>query len=126
MKELSYEEALRILEKGKVAVQCQLSNREDDTTVVRDVSRMKYLNNLKEEGIYKVFKIFPIRQKKERTPKDALELSFDEAYAAVARGELVFYKDDGEEEEVNSTATLVSVRRSFDMRGKTLLLYWYD
>lgn len=123
-KELTYEQALQMLKRGK-AVTCQLSNREDDTEVVREVSRLNYLYNLSKEGT-QMCKIYRIPHSKIKIPENAIEVSFDEAYEMVHSGELIYYKEDGEEEEITTITELMDIRRKYELQGQNLLLYWYE
>lgn len=124
MKELSLEKALKMLEEGK-AVECQVSYREDDREVVLTKERLEYLHNLSQQGV-QMCKIFEKAQEKVNIPEDSIEMSFDEAYEMVQAGDLVYYQNEGEEEEIISTSELINLRRNFTMRGKDLFLYWHE
>ena len=123
-KELDYEEALQVLKRGESVI-CQLSNREDNTETVHSEDRLSYLHNLSKRGT-QMCKIYRIPQVKIDIPNDAIEISFDEAYEMVAKGELVYYKEDGEEEEITTIAELISIRKKYELRGYVLLLYWHE
>ena len=71
-KELTYEQALQMLNRGE-AVTCQLSNREDDTEVVREASRLNYLRNLSKEGT-QMCKLYCIPQSKIKLLKNEIEI----------------------------------------------------
>lgn len=122
--EIKYEQALQMLKEGK-AVICQLSKREDNNEIVRDVSRLNYLYNLSKEGT-QLCKIYFVSQEKIEIPENATELSFDEAYKKVYSGELVYYKEDGEEEEITTIPELIELRRKSETQGQNLILYWYE
>lgn len=123
-KELTYEQALQMLKRGE-AVTCQLSNRVDDTEVVRDVSRLNYLHDLSKEGT-QMCKLYRIPQNKAKIREGAIEVSFDEAYEMLHSGELIYYKENGEEEEITTIPELMNLRRNYELHGKNLLLYWYE
>lgn len=123
-KELTYEQALQMLKRGE-AVECQLSSREDDSEVVREVSRLNYLYNLSKEGT-QMCKLSSISQSKNKLREDEANVSFDEAYEMVYAGNSIYYKEDGEEEEITSIPELVNLRRRYEMQGKKLLLYWHE
>ena len=123
-KELKYEQALQMLKRGE-AVTCQLSNREDDTEVVREVSRLNYLYSLSKEGT-QICKIYRIPHSKIKLRENEIEVSFDEAYEMVHSGELIYYKEDGEEEEITTIQELMDIRRKYELQGQNLLLYWYE
>ena len=125
MKELTVEQATKKLKRGEPVI-CQLSKRIDDTEIVKDVSRLEYLDNLRKTGT-KMCIIFQIPNDKIKIPDNAHEVSFDEAFIKVYSGELAYYqREDGTEEEINVTEDLISARRSFEMKGKKLLLYMYE
>lgn len=122
--ELSYEQAVKVLARGQ-AVECQLSSRLDDKEVVHNLERLKYLYNLSKDGTQKCI-IYSIQQENTRVSEKAISISFDEAYQMVHSGELVYYKEDGEEEEITTANELINIRRRFDLAGKTLVLYWHE
>lgn len=124
-KELKLEEALEVLKSGEV-LECQLGSREDIREIVTTRERLEYLYNLSVQGAVRRCKIF------KRTPDEviisdnAIEMSFDEAYHMVFAGDLVYYQEEGEEKAINSVSELISIRRNFDIRSKTLFLYWHE
>lgn len=121
---LKYEQALQMLKRGE-AVICQLSNREDNNEVVREVSRLEYLYDLSKEGT-QMCEIYSIPQNKANIREDAIEMSFDEAYKMVYSGELIYTKHNGEEEEITTINELLNLRRKSELQGEKLLLYWYE
>lgn len=123
-KELKYEEALKVLERGNAAVKCQFSSREDDIEVVRKKDRLDYLYNLAKEGT-QLCKIYLISDSKTKIPENALEISFDEAYKKLFDGNLVYYQDGGEE-EITTPTELITIRRKFEGSGKRLVLYLHE
>ena len=123
-KELKYEEALKVLERGN-AVKCQFSSREDDIEVVRKKDRLDYLYNLGKERT-QLCKIYSVSESRIKVPENALEISFDEAYEMLYAGNLVYYKENGKEEEITTPTELITIRRKFERSGKKLVLYWHE
>lgn len=123
-KELTYEQALQVLKRGET-VECQTNFREDNNEIVRTELRLKYLHDLSENGI-QLCKIFKNFHGEVKLPQNAIEISFDKAYEMVYSGKLVYYNDDGEEKKITTTAELIKVRTGFELKGKKLLLYWYE
>ena len=123
-KEIKYSEALQVLERGK-SVECQISSREDDVEIVHNKVRLSYLYELSKEGT-QLCKIYAIVQKNSNLRENIIEISFDEAYEMVHAEEIVYYKEDGEEEEITTIQELIKIRREFELKGKELLLYWYE
>ncbi len=123
-KELNYEQAVKLLTQGK-AVECQLSSRIDDKEVVHNPERLEYLHNLSKEGMQECI-IYSIQQENTKVSEKAITISFDEAYNMVYSGEKVYYKEDGEEQEITTTNELIKIRRRFDLKGKNLVLYWHE
>jgi len=115
-KEISYEKALEKIKNGE-AVKCQTDYREDKYEIVHTISRLDILRELGEQGV-QLCKFYPILEDN-KLSEDVLEVSFDEAYEMVANGELVFYKnEDEEEEEITSVHELVNLRRTSERRGR--------
>lgn len=123
-KELTYEQALQMLKRGE-AVTCQLSKREDDLEVVKEISRLEYLSNLNKEDIQKC-KIYRIPKTKIKFSENEIEVSFDEAYKMICSGKLVYYKEDGKEDEITTPTELMNIRRRLERNGKNLILYWHE
>ncbi len=123
-KKLSYEQALNMLARGQ-AVECQLSSRREDNEVVRTSERLKYLYNLSKEGTQECI-IYSIQQESSKVSEKSISMNFDEAYNMIYSGELVYYKEDGEEQEITTTNELIRIRRRFDLEGKNLVLYWHE
>ena len=123
-KELNYEQAVKLLTQGK-AVECQLSSRTDNKEVVHNPERLKYLHNLSKEGMQECI-IYSIQQENTKVSEKAISMNFDEAYNMVYSGETVYCKEDGKEEKITTVNELISIRRRFDLKGKTLVLYWHE
>lgn len=124
-KELTYEQALKVLQRGQ-QVECQQNNRKDDTEIVHNKARLQYLYNLSKDETQKCI-IYKIPQKSKKVPENSIEISFDEAYTMVSSGELIYYEnDEGEEEEIIGIPALISIRRKAQYQGRNLLLYWYE
>ncbi len=123
-KQLSYEQAIAKLARGHTVV-CQFKDRQDNTEVVHNQERLKYLYNLSQQGVQECI-IYSVQQEKAKVSEKDVEMSFDEAYHMVHSGELVYYKEDGEEKEITTLNELINIRRRFDLAGKTLFLYWHE
>lgn len=124
-KELKLEDAVKLLERGEV-LECQLGSREDIREVVTTKERLEYLYNLSVQGAVRRCKIFKRTLDKVNIPENAIEMTFDEAYAMVYAKEVVFYQEEGEEKEINSVSELINIKRNFDIRAKELFLYWHE
>ncbi len=122
--ELSYEQAVEMLARGQ-AVECQVSKREDNKEIVHDLQKLDYLYNLSKEGTQDCI-IYCIQQENDKTSEKDVKISFDEAYSKIHSGELVYYKEDEEEEEITTINELIRIRRRYDLEGKTLILYWHE
>lgn len=123
-KEVKFEEALQILKRGEV-VECQTKSREDITELVKTEDRLKYLYDLSLQGV-QLCKIFKKVSEKVELPENAIEMSFDEAYEMSYAGEVIYYQENGEEQEIATPLELISLRTEFNMQGKKLFLYWHD
>lgn len=123
-KELKYEQALQMLKRGE-AINCQLSNREDDCEVVREVSRLVYLYNLSKQET-QLCKMYRISQSKSKIEENQIEISFDEAYTMIYSGNSIYYKEEGKEEEITDVQELLDLRKTYEIQGKKLLLYWHE
>lgn len=124
-KEISYDQAIKTIKEGK-AVKCQHGNREDQYEIVHTITQLNNLYELSKQGV-QICKLYSIPQKKEKLSEDVIELNFDEAFNAVAKGEKVFFQnEDGEEEEITKTNELVRLRRANEAMGKKLNLYWHE
>lgn len=125
MKEISYEKAKALIEKGE-PVKCQTGNRVDQYEIVHSVLKLNALYQLSKERV-QLCKLYQIPQTKKEFTDDELELDFDEAYKTVVSGERIFYKNkDGEEDEITTISELVNLRRASEARGKKLILYWHE
>lgn len=124
-KEISYEKALKVLERGE-AVKCQHGIREDQFEIVHSVQQLNNLYELSKQGV-QLCKIYPISQKEEKLSEDVIEMDFDEAYKMLISEEIIFYKnEDGEEDEITTVSELINLRRASETRGKKLILYWHE
>lgn len=124
MKEISYEKAKALIEKGE-AVKCQTTNRVDQFTMVHDLSKLNYLYELGKNKVQLCI-FYPVKTKN-NISEESIEISFDEAYNMLNAGYVVFYEDEaGGEETINDVAELISIRRSKESRGEKLLLRWHE
>ena len=119
MKKITEEKAKELLEKG-IFVKCKISSRE--TVTVKDLVKLNSLLKLKAEGVQSC-DIF--LKEEEEVPKDAIEISLEEAIRLIVEGEIVYgKKEEQEEEEITTRSALMQYYRSALLYGKPLL-YWY-
>lgn len=123
-KELSFEQALKKLKEGK-ALEVQLSSRTDNTETVLKEDRLRYLYELSKQRV-QLCKIFEKVPEKVKISEDEIEISFDEAYEMVVKGEAVYCKDGNKEEKIVTIVQLKTLRRMFETEGKQLFLYWHE
>jgi len=122
--ELSFEQALIKLKEGK-ALEVQLSSRTDNTETVLREDRLRYLYELSKQRV-QLCKIFEKVPEKVKISEDEIEISFDEAYEMLVKGEAVYYKDGNKEEKIVTVVQLKTLRRMFEAEGKQLFLYWHE
>lgn len=123
-KELKFEQALKLLKRGE-AVDCQLSDRSDNVETVLTEDRLRYLYDLSLQKV-QLCKMYKVVSEKVKIPENAIEMSFDEAYEMSYAGEVIYYQENGEEQEVATLAELMRIRTEFNMQGKKLFLYWHE
>lgn len=122
--QISYETALLTIESGE-AVKCQLGMREDQYTIVHTRVQLQYLYNLSQQGT-QMCKMYLVPSKQTSSSENVVEISFDEAYKKVSSGQIVYFKDEEQEEEITGVSQLINLRRVSEARGEKLLLYWHE
>ncbi len=122
---ISYEEAVQIFTKneGRKKVRCQVSERDDDFTYVRNLKDLQDKKRLEEQGIQKC-KLF---SEVEELPKGAIQIpEYDQAIKLIVEGVKIFCQQQGEEKEIVTTGQLYEVVRKEKAEGGEPLLYWRE
>lgn len=122
---ISYEEAVKILTKneGHRKVRCQVSDREDDFTYVKDLKDLQDKKRLEEQGIQKC-KLF---SEVEELPKGAIEIpEYEQAIKLLSEGIKIYCQQHGEEKEIVTNGQLLEIVRQEKTKGENPLMYWHE
>lgn len=120
MERITYERACKLLKKGK-QVKCRISQKE--LVNVKDKNDLDAKKRLGSQGV-QTFELYyekPINQ----IPKNAIELTVDDAFELISKAKTICYVVEGKEEGVNSKMQLTALIRSSLVRGERPLMYWY-
>lgn len=120
MKKITYEQACKMISKGK-SIKCRISKREE--VIIKNKSDLDAKKLLKEQGVQE----FELYENKENVeiPKNAMQVTIDEAFELVGEMELIYYKTEEGEEEIATGIELNQLVMSSRIRGEEPLLYWY-
>lgn len=122
MKKITIEQAKKLLAEGKV-VQCRISSR--DVVPVRNEAKLEDLIRLKELGVQSADFFIEGVQK---LPKNAMEVSMEDAIDLIYKGEIVYGRklgeeDENDDEELTTRSALIQFYRSAMVNGSAVL-YW--
>lgn len=120
MKKITYEQACKRISQGKTVI-CRITSR--DEVIIKSKSDLDAKKLLYEQGAQD-FELFDYK-KDVKIPKDAMQVTIDEAFELIDKLELIYYNAEEGEEEITTKTELRQLIMSSRVRGEEPLLYWY-
>ena len=120
MEKITYEKACKLLKEGK-QVKCRISLKElVNVKDQNDLDNKKHLGkqNVQEFDLYYENIINEV-------PKNAIEITIDEAFELVNSDNIICCAINGKEEKIANIGLLSSIIRSAKVRREKPVMYWY-